>query len=233
MNVRMEPFPSASTTIPGRSPRVSSASDDRKTLESVFQTKAIPVQTTATVSPRSSSAIEMIDYLSLQTRSVASNPVGFYLMLAEQFTNKNDLPMALEYYSQALRIVNRVAPKSKTEQLRMSDILFCIGRIHLNLRDMAKALVVFDICYNIRRRILDWDDKGNAIVLQQQAYIYSSVGDSESAVQVLEELLGILCCVEVDTKTLRETWLELARHQELLGMDVEATSSREEASQLP
>jgi len=234
MNGRMGPFPSTSKSNPVVSPskRVPPELDDTRTLQSALHTRTKSRQSAASVSPVSPSELEMIDYLSLQTSCVSSDPVDFYLVLAKQLTKKKDFTRAFEYYSRALRILNKVAANSKKEQLKMSDVLFCIGRIHLELRDLPKALLVFDICYNIRRQLLDWDDERNAIVLQQQAYIYSSMGDSESTVQVLEELLGILCCVEYDIKILRETWLELARHQEILGLETEASSSREEASQL-
>ena len=218
----MEPsFSSESGSV--CSTRVSPA----KSLQNSLQTRVIPVQTAAAVSP-SSSVAEMIDYVS----PVSSDSVDFFLMLAKRFTDKKDLPMALEYFSRALRMVNKVAAKSDTEQLLMSDVLYEIGCIHMNLKDLPKSLFVFDLCHSIRRQLLDWDDKRNAIVLQQQARIYSLVGDSDSAVHVLEELLGILCCAEDDRKSLRETWLELARHQEILGMEAEASSSREEAGQL-
>lgn len=224
-------MPTTAGSFPGCSTRTSTVSEDKATLENLPQTAVVPMRVATIVSP-SSSKTEMID-LFPQERYVSSNQVAFFLELAKQFTIKKDLPMALEYYSRALRTVNKVAAKSETEQLLMSDVLFEIGRIHMKLKDPAKSLVVFDLCYGIRQQLLDWTDKKNAVVLQHQAHLCGLLGDSESAVQVLEELLGILCCVEEDAKTLRETWLELARHQEILGMDAEAISSREEASQLP
>ena len=187
---------------------------------------------TAIVSPNEKQ--EMIDYptLSLERTVVPSDSVEFFLVLAKKFTSKGMLPKALEFYARALRIVNKDAGTNEDDRLLVADILFEIGLIHLDLKDPLKALVVFDHCQNIRRQQLDWDDERNAMVLQEQARIYNVIGDSESAVKVLEELLGILCCKGKDARVLRASWLELARHQQLLGLYTEAASSREEAEQL-
>ena len=68
----------------------------------------------ATVSPETSSKSEMIDYAELSPSQavVSSNPVQFYLVLARNYSKKNMLPAALEFYSRALRIENKAAPTS-------------------------------------------------------------------------------------------------------------------------
>ena len=190
------------------------------------------VALTATISPEAKS--EMIDYAELSPRQevVSTNPVELYLALARSYTNKNQLPVALDYYSLALRIENKAAPASIKDRLLMADILYEIGWIHMRLNDPVKALHTLDLCLGIRRDLLAWDDKRTATVLQRQASIYKVICDSESAVRVLEELLGILCCSTADSKTLQNTWLELARHQDALGLHSEARSSRAEANHL-
>lgn len=164
---------------------------------------------------------------------VSSNQVEFFLRMAQNCAKKSLLSTALEYYSRALRIENRAAATSNKDRLLMADILFEIARIHLKQNDPFRSLYTLDLCQSIRRQLLKWDDERNAVVLHQQARIYTMVGDSESAVKALEELLGILCCSpDTNVHLLRQTWLELGRHQDKMGLHSEAESSRDEANQL-
>ena len=180
-----------------------------------------------TISPESRPMSEYPEVFA-ETSAVPSQKVDFFVTLAREYLKKGSLTSALDYFSRALRIQNKIAATSDQDKDRMAAILFDIAIIHLKMNDPLRALVTFDLCQSLLR----WDDERNAKILRQQANIYTTVGDSESAARVLEELLGILCSSTTNPEVLRETWLELAHHQEKLSMFQEAMSSREEASQL-
>ena len=229
---------SSSDTVVGL-PRVAmlgpSKGSSFQSSDQIVTTHSMQSPEAVTISPSNSSKTEMVDYAELSPRVgsvVSSNQVDFFLTLAQNFVKKRLYSTALDYYSRALRIENKTAATNDTDRLLMADILFEIGHIHLKLQDLSRAIYTFDVCQSIRRQLLNWDDERNAAVLHQQARIYSMVGDSESAVRALEELLGILCCSGTNVHLLQETWLELARHQDKLGLHAEANSSRKEAKQL-
>lgn len=230
----MERIPSSSHGI-FFSPRATTLSPTNELdgLQSANQLKA----QTMLISPSDSTGSEMGDCpqvsgmeenrsISTQGSVDSSSHLDYLLMMAQTSASKR---RALEYYSKALRIVNKTA--SDTDRLIMADILFEIGGIHLALDDPFRALTTFDLCQSIRRQLLQFDDERNATVLQQQVRIYNIIGDPESCIHSLSELIGILSSGK-DVQLLREVWLELSRQFDKLSMHAEADSSRDEANRL-
>lgn len=184
-------------------------------------------------SPNSSTMNTDVPEYDMVSSAVPSNQLEFLLTMARSYSKKGLASMALTYYSRALRIVNKLAFNSQDERLLLSVILNEIGTIHLQRSDPYKALVAFDLCLDLRRQLLDWGDERIAEILRQHVRVYNSLGDSESAAAVLEELLAVLYCASnCREEILRETWMELGRHQERLGLHEEAKSSRDEANKL-
>jgi hypothetical protein len=159
--------------------------------------------------------------------------------MARKYVQHHLYSIALDYYSRALKLQHQQAASSKgddiTEQMLLVDILLEIGNVHVHVQDPMRALTSFDLCRSICQEALEWHDEKNTVVLLHQARLFTLMGDSENAVRVLEELIGILCCLTSKTDNgglLRECWLELAKHQDRLGMSLEALSSRQEAKML-
>ncbi len=168
----------------------------------------------------------------LDQAAVSAGTVEAFVLMARKYSDRNRFESALDCYSRALRIQNKMA-KSQADRLLLADLLFEIGTVHFQLRDAEKALAAYDLCRSIRHELLEWDDERNVLVLLEEARLFSVIGDSESGVGVLEELIGMLCCAKNhDDGLLRECWMELARHQEKLGLSGEAQSSRQEAGKL-
>ena len=168
----------------------------------------------------------------LDQAAVSAGTVEAFVLMARKYSDRNRFEAALDCYSRALRIQNKMA-KSQAERLFLADLLFEIGTVHFQLRDAEKALAAYDLCRSIRHELLEWDDERNVLVLLEEARLFNVIGDSESGVRVLEELIGMLCCAKNhDDGLLRECWMELARHQEKLGLSGEAQSSRQEAGKL-
>jgi hypothetical protein len=197
----------------------------------------LPTITLPTPSNNSQDGMRMIvnDEVSLQEAKVdTTESIEVFLRMARICAQRHLYSVALNYYSQALKLQKKSASsKCDTERLLLADIVLEIGNIHIHVQDPMRALASFDLCRSIYHDILEWHDEKNANVLFQQARVFTLIGDSESAVCVLEELTGILCCIPKKNATLlRVCWLELARHQDRLGMSSEAESSRKEAKML-
>jgi tetratricopeptide (TPR) repeat protein len=164
--------------------------------------------------------------------AVQADTTSFCVFLAQRYSEKGRGEQALTYYARALRLLNKKGLRTDNDRLLISDILSAIAQIHLEHMDPSKAIISLDLCLGIRRELLRWDDQRIATVLQQQASAYRIIGDSVSAVRVLEEMLGILYCAGASIPFIRQTLLELSKHQQVLGLEFEASSSREEAKRL-
>lgn len=188
-----------------------------------------PIAKAKQVSPE-----EMIDCcLPDDLRSVdKADTTSFCILLAQRYSQKGHGEEALAYYARALRLLNKKGLRIHNDRLLVSDILCAIAQIHLEHKDPSKAIISLDMCLGIRRELLPWDDQRIAAVLQLQASAYRVTGDSISAARVLEELLGILYCAGASIPFIRQTLLELSKHQQVLGMTFEASSSREDAKRL-
>jgi tetratricopeptide (TPR) repeat protein len=146
---------------------------------------------------------------------------------------------ALAYFRKALFMKNKtITEEPRRVQKMFAGILFDIGVIHERAKrhvdnlNQVKALQAFQMCLDFRLLVFGTDHPTVASAFFNLASVHATLGDLESAENLLLEALAILQFNCPQKSHLRHVWIALGKVQKSLGEVAESKSSLEEASSL-
>jgi tetratricopeptide (TPR) repeat protein len=152
----------------------------------------------------------------------------------ESHITKGEYEQALVYFRKALLHRRHSIVKETPEtQAAFAEILYTVGCIHMVIyRDAAKSIQAFQFSLDLRRACLGPTHPLLANVLYKLAEVYASIGEAETAVEILSETLAILVAADCESHALAGVWMNLGQQLHRLGRKEEAIASFEESKRI-